>query len=176
MAITGVATEEVSGVACPRDPRSERDEPPEGSIDAAELHPAFTVQRHVDRLVEVQIFQLRGIVTLDEVSRRIVAAARATPTPAVIFGDYRRARPFSQTVGDAWARAMRGFNEHLAWSALLLARSNETFNLQVERVVRCAGNPGRRLFCDAWELRAWVAQRATSAELLRIDQLVNEPR
>jgi hypothetical protein len=143
-------------------------------VDRTERGTAFTVDLCVGRLVEVRVFQLSGLDALAKLSNRIVTFAGAGPAPAVIVGDYTHARPFSQTVGDAWSRAMRGFNESVAWSALLLARSNETFNLQIERVVRCAGNPGRRLFYEGRELRDWVAERATAAELVRVETLLRD--
>jgi hypothetical protein len=174
---SGAATEEVAdGAAPPVDLRSEGagsalGAPDEG-FDRGGRGPAFTVTLCVGRLIEVRIFHLSALETISRLSHRIVTEAGARPS--VILGDYRRTRPFSQSVGDAWSRAMRGFNDNVAWSAILLARSNDTFNLQVERVVRCAGNPGRRLFYDERELRDWVAQRATAAELSRVDQIVCE--
>ncbi|HEY4015040.1 MAG TPA: hypothetical protein VGM06_16970 [Polyangiaceae bacterium] len=135
---------------------------------------SFTVGRYVGRLVEIRLFHLGSVDTIAELSRLIAGEARSAQALTVIFGDYRRTRPFSQEVGDAWSRAMRGFNESVAWSAILLARSNETFNLQIERVVRCAVHPARRLFWDARELREWVGPRATAAELSRLDPLLRD--
>jgi hypothetical protein len=163
----GAATEEVRAEGASAAVR-----PLDDGFDRGERGPAFTVNLCVGRLLEVRIFYLSGPDTLSRLSQRMVTFAKAGAAPAVIFGDYTLASPFSQMVGDAWSRAMRGFNESVAWSALLLARSNETFNLQIERVVRCAGNPGRRLFYDGPELREWVAQRATQAELMRVDELL----
>jgi hypothetical protein len=51
---------------------------------------------------------------------------------------------------------MRKANGWIARSAILVDPSNMMFNLQVERVVRCAGNPTRRVFADLEELQNWL--------------------
>jgi hypothetical protein len=38
------------------------------------------------------------------------------------------------------------------------------FNLQVVRVVQCAGNPSRRLFTDPRELLAWLHDYLSTEE------------
>jgi hypothetical protein len=135
--------------------------------------PAFTVRRRVGRLLEIRILHLRHVDQLLTLSTTILKEARALPSRAIVFGDFRRTRPFSQDVADRWSRDMRGYNVGLALSGILLAPWNATFNLQIERVIRCAGNPWRRTFYDVRELRSWVAIRATSDELERLDHLLS---
>jgi hypothetical protein len=48
------------------------------------------------------------------------------------------------------------------------------FNLQIERVVRCAGHSGhRRIFTDLLELREWMRDAATEAERQAIDAFLS---
>jgi hypothetical protein len=135
--------------------------------------PAFTVRRRVGRLLEIRVLHLRHVDQLLRLSTTILNEARALPSRTIVFGDYRRTLPFSQDVADRWSRDMRGYNVGLALSAILLAPSNATFNLQIERVIRCAGNPWRRTFYDVRELRDWVATRATRDELAQLDELLS---
>jgi hypothetical protein len=51
---------------------------------------------------------------------------------------------------------MRESNRGIVRSGLLIDPANTMFNLQVERVVRCALNPARRLFDNIDELRDWL--------------------
>lgn len=63
-----------------------------------------------------------------------------------------------------WSRAMRRNNGSIGRSALLLDPANAMYNLQVERVVQCAGSPARRLFADIEELRDWVSDALAEPE------------
>ena len=54
---------------------------------------------------------------------------------------------------------------------LLLDPSNAMYNLQIERVVRCAGNPGRRLFVDIDLLRDWIGGPVSESERKALDGL-----
>ena len=138
MAGSGAATEEVADSSAPRkDLRSEGAGrsalgPADEGLDRGGRGPAFTVTLCVGRLIEVRIFHLSALDTISRLSHRI--ATEADARPSAILGDYRRTRPFSQSVGDAWSRAMRGFNESVAWSAILLA--------PIERDVQPAGRAG----------------------------------
>ena len=70
----------------------------------------------------------------------------------------------------SWSHAMREGNEALIRSAVLVDPGNTMFNLQLDRVVRCAGHAGhRRIFADAGELRDWLGDVATEAERQAID-------
>jgi len=59
---------------------------------------------------------------------------------------------------------MRKANGSIARSAILVDPSNTMFNLQIERVVHCAGNPTRRLFADLEGLHNWLDGDLTEPE------------
>jgi len=46
--------------------------------------------------------------------------------------------------------------------------------LQIERVVRCAGNPERRLFVDIDVLRDWIGGPLSESEHKALDRLFSE--
>jgi hypothetical protein len=53
---------------------------------------------------------------------------------------------------------MRSENPKIERSAPLLDSSSATFALQVDRMVRQASHPGRRIFRDRAELRDWLQE------------------
>jgi hypothetical protein len=109
-----------------------------------------------ERLIEICVQRLDDVAAVASLSASVLDAVRQVDSGAVIWGDYRRASPISAQVASAWSRDMRHANRAIARSGILLDPSNEMFNLQVYRVVQCAGNPSRRLFTDPHELLAWL--------------------
>jgi hypothetical protein len=141
------------------------------SVGAGDLVP-FTVRSSVGRVVALRIRRLRHVEDVHCLTRLLHEAARDVGTDTIIFSDCRRTMPVPQEVADEWSRHMREFNKRLARTGILLDRENETFNLQLERVVRCAGNPVRRVFYDPRELREWLSHALTAAEMSLIDELL----
>jgi hypothetical protein len=132
----------------------------------------FIVKSVVGRLVELQVFELALPEDVAVLNAALLAAVSSFATSVVLLADHRRARPFPHEVGDAWSRGMRMANPRVIRSGILLDPANETFNLQMARVVRCAGSPRRRWFDVPSDLRAWLADVATPCELARVDELL----
>jgi hypothetical protein len=125
--------------------------------------PSFARGR-TGRIVEVRVRRLADVGEVEALNEQVMAAVRRAGPGAVICADHRLVGPLSREVADAWARGMRGANGAIARGGLLLDPANAMFNLQVERVVHCAGNPARRLFSDVEELRSWVSAVLTEPE------------
>jgi hypothetical protein len=136
--------------------------------------PAYTVRSTVGGLLEIRAWRVARAEDMLALDTDLRIAAPGLPLRTIVFADYRHTRPFAQEVADVWSRCMRDFNGRLSVSGILLDAKNETFNLQLERVVRCAGNASRRTFQDARELRDWLARDATGTELARLDELLRE--
>jgi hypothetical protein len=116
------------------------------------------------RLVEVRVGRLARLTDVVSLNAAVFAAVGRGGPGAVICADYRKAAPFTGEVANVWSQAMRRTNESITRSALLLDPSNTMFNLQLERVVRCAGNEDRRTFSDAEELCEWLDGTLTERE------------
>jgi hypothetical protein len=142
---------------------------PCGLRSAPRAHEPFDVRCTVGRLVELRLFELSLPDEVTALSVALGSAAAPLGSRAVVLADYRRAGPFPHGVGDAWSRAMRRSNQNVLRSAALLDPANETFNLQIARVIRCAGLPARRWFNEVDELRAWLADVLTEGERARLD-------
>jgi hypothetical protein len=133
------------------------------SVDDARRTTSFATVRFA-RIVEVHVRRLSTRNDVESLHAQVLAAVRRAGPGALICADHRFASPLSSAVADVWSRHMRGNNDDIARAALLLDPANTMYNLQVERVVHCAGSRVRRLFADIDELRAWVGEALTKSE------------
>jgi hypothetical protein len=116
------------------------------------------------RLVEVRIGRLASTEDVEWLDTVFFAAMNVVGAGAVICADHRFASPLPSYLADAWAGSMRRNNRTLARSAILLDPANATFNLQIERIVRCAGSDERRMYVDREGLYEWLDGRLTADE------------
>ncbi len=128
--------------------------------------------RHI---VQVWMHRLDTLEAVQALSSDVVAAIRATAPGSVIFADYRRAAPLSPQVASAWSRDMRHANGAILRSGVLLDPANAVFNLQLERIVQCAGSDARRLFTDPAELYDWLAEPLTDDERVALRRMLPLP-
>lgn len=116
------------------------------------------------RIVEVHVGRLARLTDVESLNASVFAAVQGVGAGAVICADHREGTPLTGEVANVWAQAMRKANQTIVRAALLLDPSNTMFNLQLERVVHCAGNEARRLFSDAEELCDWLDSALTESE------------
>jgi hypothetical protein len=135
-----------------------------GGRSALASDDASYVRLRAGRIVELRIRRLASVSQAESLQADIVAAVAQAGSDAIICADYRSTRPMLPEVASAWARAMRQNNGRIVRGGLLLDPSNEIFNLQIERVVRCATNPNRRLFTSADALRDWLSVACREGE------------
>jgi hypothetical protein len=132
----------------------------------------------VGRLVEVRPGRLACLADIESLNAAVVGAVRSTgafASGAVVCADYRSASPLPSDLADPWSRAMRGVNRSLSRSAILLNPANVTFNLQIQRVVHCAGCNDRRVFTDRQELQEWLDGRLSEAERVALRLFLDGP-
>jgi hypothetical protein len=135
---------------------------------------ASAYARAQGRVVEIRVVRLLDPADVESLHSSVRAAMDRAGAGATICADCRRTLPLSSPVSTAWSRHMRSANRSIARSALLLDPSNTMFNLQLERIVRCAGNPTRRLFADVDELSDWVAPGLTEWERKALRAFLSE--
>lgn len=132
-----------------------------GQVEVPGIGPGTTrvqsfARSGVGRIVEVRVRRLAEMAEVESLNAGVLAAVHIAGPGAVICADYRRVSPLQHGIADAWSRAMRKANRSIARSAILVDPTNTMFNLQLERIVRCAGNPRRRFFADLEELHLWL--------------------
>ena len=130
---------------------------------------------HTGRLVEVRVERLVSAKEVELLHAALVDALGSAGPGAVVCADHRRAVPLSWEPADALSSGMRKVNRTVGRSAILLDPENITFNLQLERIVQCAGSPGRRLFTDVGELHEWLAGELTEVERAALRALLSDP-
>jgi hypothetical protein len=125
-------------------------------------------------IVEVRVGRLANVGDVAALHAQVVEALRRAGPRPVICADHRHASPLSREVADAWSRVIRQNNASGVRAGLLLGPSNAMYNLQIERVVRCAGNPARRLFADIDPLRDWIGGPLSEPERRALDDLFSD--
>lgn len=136
--------------------------------------PVFTVERRVGRLVEARVFRL---ATAAEVGDYAHAFARHLSAPSgrpLLVADHRSVVIYAQEVVDALIDLFRVMNRHWERVALIIAPTNATLSLQLQRVVRESRNPSRRLFTDAREACRFLGELLQPDELARADAFLDE--
>jgi hypothetical protein len=128
--------------------------------------PQFHVARVVGRLVEIRYEQLTSIETIAAASLACNKAAREIGTEPICCADFRPLRVLSPEVANALTDALRSNNAMTARTAALV-NGHVTFGMQMERVIREANNPARRVFREAEALLSWLGEIATARELDR---------
>jgi hypothetical protein len=134
----------------------------------------YRVQNRVGRLVEISIW---SPVSLDEAirwGRDHASVINAVHGAYVCFVDLRRASVFPPDVVDAYVSTMSD-EPRLDRTATLLP-TNATVALQIGRMIREAGHPGRRAFDRGDALAEWLAPHLDAEERSRLRALLDAPR
>ena len=131
----------------------------------------FNVQHGVGRLIEIRLEWLNEVSDVLKIEEALRDAFTRIGAAAIICADCRGIEVLSPAVSDALLETFKRDNPRLLRSALLLSPANAIFNLQIERLLREANNPGRRAFRAADSLLSWLAEVLVPDELLRARQM-----
>jgi hypothetical protein len=134
----------------------------------------ISVAHRVGRLVEVRIITPVTAEEIQAMGQRIgLAYAACAPRPIVGCTDLRGANLFPMDLAEQVAAFMKKGNPRIERGAMLVGES-ALFSMQVERVVREAGNPSRRTFRVRTELEKWLAEVLTPFERQRVRHFLEE--
>jgi hypothetical protein len=134
----------------------------------------FTLDIRQGRLLEARISSPIALPEVAAFGKRLVQLLTPTRGQVVICTDIRRANVFPPEVADAFVGLMKSDNPRLERSAFLVGES-AMFGLQVERMLRDAGNPARKSFRDRAVLAAWLGELLDAKERARLAQYLEEP-
>jgi hypothetical protein len=115
-----------------------------------------TLENRVGRLAEVRLAMPVSLDEIRQLGSDIKRVMLAHGKVAVI-ADLVRCTVFPPQIYDAFVSLLKSDNPGIDRSAYLLADS-AMFALQLERMVKEAGNPARRTFRDRTALLAWVGE------------------
>jgi hypothetical protein len=136
----------------------------------------FRLETHTGKLIEARVFELKTAAHADEYARALAAAVARLPIAArpVLCADHRPVAIYPQEVADRLAELFTQMNSRLVRVAILVARSNATLTLQLNRIVREAAYENRKVFFDAPAATAWLTPELAPNEKLRLQQFLAE--
>lgn len=124
------------------------------------------------RLVELRPEGLHSVADLAAVGLAMAQLARGMPGQQIYCVDWRNLRVLAPDVAQALANNMREGNSRSLRSAALIG-AHATLGLQLDRVIREANHPSRRVFRDPDVMLTWLAEVTTPEELARAKQFID---
>jgi hypothetical protein len=128
----------------------------------------YSLERRVGRLLEIRFRSPLDKGAVGAFATEVGVRTRDPGARVVSCVDMRSLRPLPPDVSDAFVDVLRGANPRIERTACLLPEASATLRLQIERLHREAGNPARRTFRDAGDLRAWLGEVLDLAERRRL--------
>jgi hypothetical protein len=133
----------------------------------------FTVERRTARLVEARVFRLATLADVDEYGQAFTPGMLAgRPT---LLADHRPVAIYPQDVAAKMVDLFASLNRRWERAALVVAPTNATLLMQMQRVVRESQNPSRRVFTNAPEACRFLGEILSEAEVTRATQFLDEP-
>jgi hypothetical protein len=138
---------------------------------------SFVIESRVGRLIEARVFRLRTVEEATEYSlalgRAVEASSSARP---VLCADHRPVVIYPQDVSDRLTELFVRMNARLERVAIVVAPSNATLALQLNRIVREARYERRRIFQDAADAARYLLPALDGAEAQRAREFLDEFR
>jgi hypothetical protein len=137
----------------------------------------YAIQNSVGRLLEARVFWLKTRQDVDDYSRDIAVHLMRMPREIrpVLCADHRPVAIYPEAAADRLIELFTEMNTRLERIAILVARSNATLHMQLNRIVREAGFTARRVVHTAAEAHAHLAPVLEPAELARMRDFLDEP-
>lgn len=123
------------------------------------------------RLLEIRIaspFDMGEFKVLEENVKNLLVSA---PVKWIACGDFRQAAVFTQDVVQALIELLRSDNPRIERSGFFVSTS-AVFSMQIERILRAAGNPDRRAFRDAKDGVTWLSEVLNAEERAALHRFV----
>ena len=134
----------------------------------------MTVRRNVGRLAEVIYVPPLSVEQLSAFVAAVRAEVEGAKQPLVFVCDWRWINRFDSTYADTIVWTMRRDNPRVAANGVLVSESNLALFDQVEKVLREAKNPNRKVFRSRLDVAAFLDPLLTAAERERRDAFLNE--
>lgn len=128
------------------------------------------------KLITARVFDLKTLPHADEYASSLANEVTRFPMTVrpVLCADHRPVAIYSQPVADRLSELFAHMNSRLQRVAILVAPSNATLTLQLNRIVREARFENRRVFFEAAEAISFLESTLDGIELRRADQFLNE--
>ena len=123
----------------------------------------LTVENPVGRLLELRVSSPFSLEEMGPFQTKLMRLVSSAPGNSVACTDLRGARVMPDEVAARFVTIMKADNPRMERSGFLVSES-ALFSLQIERMLREAGNPMRRTFRESHEMVAWLSELLTAAE------------
>jgi hypothetical protein len=108
----------------------------------------FSIQTRVGRLLEARVFQLTTRGDADEYSVAIGREVARHTQPPILLADHRPVQIYPQEASDRLVELFQQMNRRIERIAIIVAPTNATIYLQLQRLVREANFEARQVFKD----------------------------
>jgi hypothetical protein len=129
----------------------------------------FTTEIRVGRLYEHRILELDSPDEIARLGARAREVMTSHPGNVVVCADFRFVKFVRHDLVEQFVKAISQVNPKVERSGVLITGEQAIFNLQIKRMVREMGHPGRQVFKDVAALRAWLGEKLIAEELARLD-------
>jgi hypothetical protein len=144
--------------------------------------PLYRIENRAGRLIEARVFRLATRDDVDAYSRDLGIQVMRVPRTLrpILCADHRPVAIYAQPAADRLVELFTQMNTRLERVAIIVARSNATLALQLNRIVREAKYTARRVFYTVEDAQAHLAPVLAPDELARtrtfLDDLALEPQ
>jgi hypothetical protein len=135
----------------------------------------YKVEHRVGRLFEARVFALATPTDVDLYTGEFTPQLLGSVSKPVLCADHRPVHIYTPKIADMLVELFKTMNARWDRVAILVAPSNATLALQLQRIVRESGNPARRVFFEPPQVIDFLQEVLTPAELARLTSFLSEP-
>jgi hypothetical protein len=128
----------------------------------------FMVDKKVGRLIEARIASPLSEDDIQDIVQRVRMNVLSMPGKVICCADLTQLDAIPRESVDSFIQLFTRDNSKVERSAFLLSRSLGALGMQMQRMIRSAGNSSRMTFDDARALQEWLAPALTSPEKARL--------
>lgn len=136
----------------------------------------FELATRVGRLIEARVYRLATREDADDYSRALADEVRRHHRAPILLADHRPVRIYPQAPADRLVELFVDMNSRLERIAILVAPTNATILMQLERISREASYANRKVFRETEPALEHLALSLDAGELERARAFLAEAR
>jgi hypothetical protein len=133
----------------------------------------YTIENRVGRLVELRVESPVTYEELLEFHDTQAKVCKPIQGQIAVCTDLVGATVFTQPVTQRWMAIIKQDAPIVDRNAVLLGEG-AVFSMQIERIIRQAGQPNRKTFLAPTELATWLGEILTVRERTRLESFLRE--
>jgi len=142
---------------------------------AGNVEKRYVIENRVGRVVEARVYGLKTREDADEYSRDLGIQIMRMPRDVrpILCADHRPVVVYPQPAADRLIELFTQMNARLERVAIMVAPTNATLAMQLNRIVREASYTARRVFHDEEAAQAHLAPILKPNELARVREFLS---